>query len=150
MDRTFLKMRANPSIAVCCMLFLLLLLLLLHAIPIILIILISDNTISIFIPAVSNMTNLETLLLSYNQINSIPDSICRLKHLQTLWLSNNHITSLPADFGMLAKLDWTRWCTSSALDGNPLRHPPLHVAKQGPKAIANYFKNKQAKVTNQQ
>lgn len=70
----------------------------------------------------------------------LPDTLCELRDLRMLWLSGNFITKLPLNFGKLTKLDWTWWCTSSALDGNPLTYPPLQVAKLGPYAIEQFFR----------
>ena len=95
----------------------------------------------------NQLRSLESLILNYNKICVLPDSICELKELKMLWLSGNNITRLPQHFGKLTKLAWSWWCSSSALDGNPLQHPPLHVAKQGPQAIEQYFRRQHGEKT---
>jgi len=100
-----------------------------------------------YLTGICEMSKLESLILNYNRITSLPDSLCKLKQLQILWLSGNAISLLPPAFGELKNLDWTWWCTSSALDGNPLKYPPMHVAKQGPGAIAKYFQGRKEKPT---
>ena len=55
-------------------------------------------------------------------------------------LGNNRLSTLPKRFGQLTNLDWgLRHTSSSVLDGNPLRRPPLDVCKQGVEAIAKYL-----------
>jgi len=88
---------------------------------------------------------LESLILTYNQITELPESICELRNLQILWLSGNNLTYLPRGFGRLSKLDWSWMALSMALDGNPLEHPPISVAKQGPEAIEKYLSLHQLK-----
>lgn len=56
-----------------------------------------------------------------------------------LWLCGNQLRSLPKGIGKLPKLDWSWLGLSSAFDNNPLEHPPLSVAKQGPEAIEKYL-----------
>lgn len=85
------------------------------------------------------MDSLESLVLSYNQIEYLPESMCNLKTLQMLWLSGNSLIELPRGFSRLKNLDWNYMMISSTLDGNPLRNPPLSIAKQGPEAIERYL-----------
>ena len=47
---------------------------------------------------------------------------------------------LPSNFGQLEQLDWSQRYTSSALDGNPLIHPPLEICRMGAQAIDRYLK----------
>lgn len=75
-----------------------------------------------------------------NNLSAIPDSLCRLVGLRVLWVGSNNLVELPRDFGRLKSLDWGYSHTSSAaIDGNPLRRPPVEVCKQGIVAIAKYF-----------
>lgn len=85
------------------------------------------------------MDSLESLVLSYNQIACLPESLCNLKTLQMLWLSGNRLTRLPHGMTKLKNLDWSYMMLSASLDGNPLQHPPLSIAKQGPAAIDKYL-----------
>lgn len=90
---------------------------------------------------IAELRNLVSLVLSYNRIESLPNSIGQLQNLQLLWLSGNNLKSLPQSLSSLTNLDWTHWCVSSALDGNPLQTPPLNIAKKGPKAISRYYQS---------
>ena len=85
------------------------------------------------------MDSLESLVLSYNKIQYLPESICNLRTLQMLWLCGNCLTELPRGFSRLVNLDWSEHMLSAALENNPLTHPPMAVAKQGPEAIEKYL-----------
>ncbi|XP_046345995.1 leucine-rich repeat and death domain-containing protein 1-like [Haliotis rufescens] len=100
---------------------------------------ISDNHISSLPEEIRDMKQLETLLLFINDLTKLPDIICTLTQLRCLWIGNNRIRQLPRDFGKLLKLDWGFRYTSSALDGNPLIHPPIEICRMGPDAIDRYM-----------
>jgi len=90
--------------------------------------------------SISKLRKLESLLLVFNQLERLPDSICSLTGLHMLWLGNNRLYGLPKRFGQLCNLDWGRGHTSSSvIDGNPLRRPPIDVCKKGVDEIAKYF-----------
>ena len=89
---------------------------------------------------INRLENLQTLLLFINQLTKLPDSLCTMKELRCLWVGNNQIRALPKNFGHLVNLDWGHRYTSSALDGNPLIHPPLEICRMGPQAIDRYMK----------
>ncbi|EPS59992.1 hypothetical protein M569_14812, partial [Genlisea aurea] len=61
-------------------------------------------------PAVSNLTNLQSLLLQNNDLSGpIPDTIGNLKLLQALDLSNNQLTGeIPESLGNLMNLNYMR------------------------------------------
>ncbi|KAI0212628.1 hypothetical protein LSAT2_002427 [Lamellibrachia satsuma] len=100
----------------------------------------SDNKLVTLPESISSLTNLQTFLLFMNNLSAIPDSLCRLVGLRVLWVGSNNLVELPRDFGRLKSLDWGYSHTSSAaIDGNPLRRPPVEVCKQGIVAIAKYF-----------
>ena len=101
----------------------------------------SDNKLVSLPKNIGKLKKLETLILFKNSLTQLPDAICELRELRMLWLGENSLTRLPRTFGELKMLDWgAPYTISSALDGNPLGHPPLYVCKEGPSAIANYFK----------
>lgn len=85
------------------------------------------------------MDCLESLVLSYNKIAFLPESICNLRTLQLLWLCGNCLTELPRGFGKLSNLDWSELMLSATLEDNPLEHPPMTIARQGPEAIEKYL-----------
>ena len=89
---------------------------------------------------ISQLENLQTLLLFINRLTKLPDSLCAMTELRCLWVGNNQIRALPKNFGHLVNLDWGHRYTSSALDGNPLIHPPLEICRMGPQAIDRYMK----------
>ncbi|KAK2191645.1 hypothetical protein NP493_48g02031 [Ridgeia piscesae] len=100
----------------------------------------SDNKLVAIPDDVSNLTNLQTFLLFMNNLSAVPDSICRLVGLRVLWLGSNNLVELPREFGRLKSLDWGHSHTSSAaIDGNPLRRPPVEVCRHGIDAITSYF-----------
>lgn len=88
---------------------------------------------------INQMENLQTLLLFINHLTKLPDSICEMTELRCLWVGNNYIRALPRNFGRLVNLDWGHRYTSSALNGNPLIHPPLEICRMGPQAIERYM-----------
>lgn len=88
---------------------------------------------------IGEMTVLESLVLSYNRITQIPDTINLLRNLEVLWLCGNLLSTLPIGLSRLPRLDWNWMMMSTALDDNPLTHPPLTIAKQGPAAIDKYL-----------
>ena len=89
---------------------------------------------------INQLKNLQTLLLFINQLSKLPDSLCGMTELRCLWVGNNQLRTLPRNFGRLVHLDWGHRYTSSALDGNPLIHPPLEICRMGPQAIDRYMK----------
>ncbi|XP_076462118.1 uncharacterized protein LOC143294626 [Babylonia areolata] len=99
----------------------------------------SDNQIKVVPEKISQLRNLQTLLLFINQLSKLPDSLCELPDLRCLWVGNNRLRALPRNFGRLHHLDWGHRYTSSALDGNPLVHPPLEVCRMGPEAVERYM-----------
>ena len=99
----------------------------------------SDNHIKALPKGIGKMTSLESLLLFINDLTKLPESICDLSELRCLWLGNNKIRQLPKNFGKLTKLDWGYRYTSSALNGNPMIHPPIEICRMGPEAIGRYM-----------
>lgn len=101
----------------------------------------SDNALVSVPSNIGVLGKLESLMLYSNKITRIPDSIANLKQLRCLWLGRNNIRKLPRGVEGLLLLDWGHVHTwSSALDGNPLQHPPLEVCKRGAGAMADYFR----------
>ena len=101
----------------------------------------SDNYMSELPAEIRNLKKLEALLLFLNELKELPDGICELEELRTLWIGNNQITELPRKFGDLHELDWgTRHTPSTAVDGNPLIHPPIEICKRGIDHIAIFLK----------
>ena len=102
-----------------------------------------DNTITHLAPEIGFLTKLESLLLMCNMLKSLPDAIGECALLKTLWLGSNELEELPRSIGALRELDWGKLTPSSSnLEGNPLKSPPLDVCKQGPQAIKEYFRKK--------
>ena len=100
----------------------------------------SPSLLQVLPEQINQLKNLQTLLLFINQLTKLPDSLCTMKELRCLWVGNNQIRALPKNFGHLVNLDWGHRYTSSALDGNPLIHPPLEICRMGPQAIDRYMK----------
>ncbi|XP_002731612.1 uncharacterized protein LOC100370194 [Saccoglossus kowalevskii] len=99
----------------------------------------SDNKIRSIPEEIGFLTQLVTLGLLYNFLERLPDGMCKCVRLRSLWLGKNKLQSLPRNFGRLRELDWTDYQNSSNLEGNPLKHPPIDIARKGPEEIANYF-----------
>ncbi|XP_067940652.1 uncharacterized protein [Watersipora subatra] len=99
----------------------------------------SGNSLTRLPQEIGSMDSLESLVLSYNRIQELPESICNLRTLRLLWLSGNCLTQLPRGFSKLKNLDWSDHMLSATLDDNPLEHPPLAIARQGPDAIEKYL-----------
>ncbi|GAB1606461.1 leucine-rich repeat-containing protein 57-like [Argonauta hians] len=102
----------------------------------------SDNNISELPNSIGQLSELQTLLLFNNNLCTLPDTLCTLKELRCLWLGANSLTTLPHSFGKLVKLDWDIMNLSSVLDGNPMKHPPMDICRQGILSIRRYFANK--------
>ncbi|XP_039257979.2 uncharacterized protein LOC120334536 [Styela clava] len=93
-------------------------------------------------------STLQTLLLYINDLQRLPESFGNLTELTTLWLGKNRLESLPKSFGKLVNLDWSDFPSSSNIDENPLKSPPLWVCQRGVSAIRDYFSgNKPEKIT---
>ncbi|XP_050391281.1 uncharacterized protein LOC126810325 [Patella vulgata] len=99
----------------------------------------SDNHITVLPENIDNLKKLETLLLFINELSKLPESLCKLTELRCLWVGNNRIRQLPRGFPKLVHLDWGYRYTSSALDGNPLCHPPIEICRMGLEAIDRYM-----------
>ncbi|KAJ8305080.1 hypothetical protein KUTeg_017366 [Tegillarca granosa] len=99
----------------------------------------SDNLLTKLPNQIQNLKNVHTLLLFGNKLSILPDSICSMKELRCIWLGNNLIRDLPRDFGKLKHIDWELHYTSTALDGNPLVHPPIEICRLGSDAIDRYL-----------
>ncbi|XP_077991811.1 uncharacterized protein LOC144446019 [Glandiceps talaboti] len=99
----------------------------------------SDNKIVSIPEEIGFLTQLVSLNLVYNSLERLPDGLCKCTRLRSLWLGKNKLHSLPRNFGYLAQLDWAESFSSSNLEGNPLEHPPIEVARRGADDIANYF-----------
>lgn len=93
----------------------------------------SNNKLKELPDELSKISNLKTLLLFRNQLQALPLNFTRLTKLQHLNVSGNQIKELPSNFGNLMNL------ISLNVSGNPLEIPPIEVAKQGVKSIAQYF-----------
>ena len=99
-----------------------------------------DNRIHEIPETISKLQKLESLLMYLNELTSLPDGVCELTELRTLWVGDNKLVRLPRNIGKLELLDWGNGHTiSCVIDGNPLRHPPMSMCKQGILSIANYF-----------
>ena len=100
----------------------------------------SDNSIYGIPPEIGQLKDLINLIIFKNKIIEIPEEIGKLTNLRTLWIGENMVKRLPKEITLLETLDWGISHTpSSAVDGNPLVHPPTEVCKQGIKAMAVYF-----------
>ena len=100
----------------------------------------SDNHIGSIPPKIGQLKELISFTICQNKVKELPSEIGKLKNLRTLWIGANRLTKLPKEIATLENLDWGgTHTTSSAVDGNPLEHPPVDVCKLGTKAIAEYF-----------
>ena len=99
------------------------------------------NEIIVLPPRISLLHALKVLWVQNNQLTALPDAICELPNLEILLADHNQITVLSASFGRLHKLEGMDASGQLRLDlrSNPLEHPPLSIAEQGPGAIARYF-----------
>lgn len=86
-----------------------------------------------------DLEQLQSLILSFNEIAELPPTLCDLTYLEILWLAGNQLKSLPKGLSKLKRLDWHYMMTSSAVNDNPLEHPPMSVVWQGPAAIDKYL-----------
>ena len=103
----------------------------------------SDNSLLSLSERLACLERLESLLLFANLLRALPSNIGLLTDLRCLWVGNNRLRSLPHSVTALEKLDWGRLHTwSPALDGNPLKDPPLDVCKRGVTAIETYFRQR--------
>jgi small GTP-binding protein len=93
----------------------------------------SLNHLSHLPPEIVQLTNLTTLYLGYNQLSHLSSQIVELTKLTMLDLRRNQLSQLPPKIVRLTNLK-RFW-----LDDNPLISPPLEIAKQGIKAIHQYF-----------
>ncbi|MCV6637850.1 COR domain-containing protein [Candidatus Albibeggiatoa sp. nov. NOAA] len=107
-------------------------------------------------PSFGYLQNLKELYLGNNQLQNLPASFSQLQSLNALILSSNQLSALPLSFGQLQNLSildlrynqlqelpvsfsqLKKSCQLSVFE-NPLEIPPYEVAKQGIKAINNYF-----------
>jgi len=84
---------------------------------------------------VQHCPNLLRLFAENTGITELPNSIgYDLPKLEILYLINNRIKRLPPSITLLANT-----LKHFRIDGNPLQHPPLKIAKKGIKAISEYF-----------
>lgn len=65
---------------------------------------ISDTSLKILSPQISNLTNLQTLLLFGNELTELPQCIGKLDKLKVLDVSRNKLTSLPQELAELINL----------------------------------------------
>lgn len=65
---------------------------------------ISDTSLTILPPQISNLTNLQTILLFGNQLTELPASIGKLDKLKVLDASRNKLTSVPQEISELHNL----------------------------------------------
>jgi len=92
--------------------------------------------------AIGKLTNLTLLRLHNNQLTTVPEAIGKLTDLTTLYLYGNQLTTVPEFIGKLTNL------TDLRLTDNPLETPPIEIAKEGVRAIRNYYESiKAAKET---
>jgi len=93
-----------------------------------------NNQLTTIPPEIGQLDKLEDLGLSKNKIESLPPEIGDLTYLDRLNLSDNKLTSLPPQIGKLHVEN--RWLY---LRDNPLKDPPLEIAKDGINAMRTYF-----------
>jgi len=96
------------------------------------------NYLDKLVSQIGKLTNLTGLYLMGNQLRHLPPEIGRLTNLKLLDLDNNRLHQLPPEIGQLTNL------IRLHLSGNPLESPPLEIAQRGIKAIAAYFKQREA------
>lgn len=100
----------------------------------------SDNLIESLPPRIGQLQNLISFIICRNKIKMIPNDIAQLTKVRTFWIGDNMVENLPKEITCLKTLDWGGSHTpSSAVDGNPLEHPPAAICKQGVEAMAAYF-----------
>lgn len=115
-------------------------------------------------PAIGNLKSLVELELAENQVKSIPKEIGKLRKLEILDLRWNKIKSIPEELGNLVSwrtFDFSKnlievipesllnsamvtkysrqLCNALNLDNNPLKYPPLHIIKDGNRAMKDFF-----------
>jgi len=94
----------------------------------------SFNKIKVIPSKISMLVNLVELKLSRNKIQTIPPEIGKLKNLRKLHIDDNQITVLPAEF---EELD----LKVLLIQDNPLKSPPISIAKNGIAFIKHYIAN---------
>lgn len=65
---------------------------------------ISDTSLKVLPPQLSNLTNLQTILLFGNELTELPQCIGKLDKLKVLDVSRNKLTSLPQELSELINL----------------------------------------------
>ncbi len=93
----------------------------------------ADNKLSQLPPEISQLANLIALDLKNNKLSQLPPEISQLANLIVLNLVNNELSQLPPEIAQLSTL------TELNLSNNPLTSPPLELARQGIRAIRQYF-----------
>lgn len=102
-----------------------------------------DNQLTSLPKEIGQLKNLTRLSVSGNQLTSLPDEIGKLSNLSRFDLECNQIRRLPKGMGHLNESVWLD------LEGNKLTSPPMHVVKQGNKAIFAYLRE-QSKASGRQ
>ncbi|PHI17992.1 hypothetical protein CEQ90_20265 [Lewinellaceae bacterium SD302] len=95
----------------------------------------SSNNIEVFPESIIGLKNLEELDLSNNYIRHIPNEVGELSNIESINLSNNSLTELPRGIVNLPDN------IELKIEENPLINPPIEIARQGLKAIKNYFED---------
>ena len=111
---------------------------------------VSYNQIKSVPEALSALARLESLKLAHNQVTFLPRTLPKLRYLQHLDLSHNQIKSLPKSLLSLQSLsNWKpgQYEKGLSLTGNPIDDVPREVYEQGPKAVAEFYRQREEEGT---
>ena len=99
-----------------------------------------DNKLKKLPVSLGQLQNLNHLDLKSNKLKELPMSFGQLQSLNYLDLENNELKELPVSFGQLQELP-QYMVNHIKISKNPLKRPPLKIAKKGIGEIRNYFDN---------